>query len=158
MYVFTSYHSTRGKLYIQWYVTSPNKDIADFYIIVRNKDNTILFEKFLAYDERSFEITEGELPKNFNDQIEVCVLAKNSDGVIRSWFNSQCFDLTANFESVVRKFNANYNYEYSIVSPKKKVSGRSNDGLAVRSSACAAVDAVISLKIILFSCFLYILY
>lgn len=133
-------------MYIQWYVTAPNKDIADFYIIVRNKDNTILFEKYLAYDERIVEISEDELPKDFHDHIEVCVLAKNSDGgEIRSWFNSQCFDLMTDFETVVRKFNANYNYEYSIVSPKKKIAGRSSSEL-VRSRA---VDAVISFKLIL---------
>lgn len=124
-------------------MTSPNKDIADFYTIVRNKDNTILFEKFLAYDERSVEIVEAELPKNFEDHIEVCVLAKDSDGVITSWFNSQCFDLTTNFESIVRKFNKNYNYEYSIFSPKKKNSGRSRDEFM---SSRAYVNAVISLK------------
>lgn len=143
--------SIRAKLYIQWYVTTPNKDIADFYIIVRNKDNTILFEKHLGYDERSVEILEGELPKNFNDHIEVCVLAKNSDGLIRSWFNSQCFELTANFETVVRKFNENYNYAYSIVSPKKKMSNRSANDVG-RSSRANVVDAVISLKLILFCC------
>lgn len=127
-------------------MTAPNKDIADFYIIVRNKDNTILFEKYLAYDERTVEILEEELPKNFSDHIEVCVLAKNSDGVIRSWFNSQCFDLMTNFETIVRKFNENYNYEYSIVSPKKKLAGRSNDESV---SSRADVDGVISLKLIL---------
>lgn len=126
-------------------MTSPNKDIADFYIIIRNKQNTILFEKFLAYDERSVEITEEELPKNFDDPIEVCVLAKDSDGVISSWFNSQCFDLTTNFESVVRKFNKNYNYEYSIVSPKKK-SARSNGYDESVSSQAYGLDAVISSK------------
>lgn len=138
-------------LFIQWYVTSPNKDIADFYIIVRNKDNTILYEKFLAYDERNVEIVEEDLPKNFDDHIEICVLAKDSDGAIRSWFNSQCFDLTTNFESIIRKFNKNYNYEYSIVSPKKK-SARSNDQSV--SSRAYAVDAVISLNLILFCYFL----
>lgn len=138
-------HSTKGKLFIQWYVTSPNKDIADFYIIVRNKDNTILFEKFLAYDERSVDILEEELPKNFEAHIEVCVLAKDSDGAIRSWFNSQCFDLTTNFESVVRKYNKNYNYEYSIVSPKKKTSNRSIDAF-MSSGAYAYGDAVIIFK------------
>lgn len=137
-------------LFIQWYVTSPNKDVADFYIIVRNKDNTMLYEKFLAYDERSVEIVEEDLPRNFEDHIEICVLAKDSDGAIRSWFNSQCFDLTTNFESIVRKFNKNYNYEYSIVSPKKKAA-RSNDQFV--SSRAHAVDAVISLNFLLF-CYL----
>lgn len=140
--------STKGKLFIQWYVSSPNKDIADFYIIVRNKDNVILFEKFLAYDERSVEIIESELPKNYADHIEICVLAKNSDGIIRSWFNSQCFDLTSNFENVVRKFNANYNYEYSILSPKKK-SPISDEFV---SSKAVRLNAVISVKMILLCC------
>lgn len=128
-------------------MTSPNKDIADFYILVRDKENTILFEKFLSYDERVVEISEDELPKSFEDHIEVCVLAKDSDGVIGSWFNSQCFDLTTNFESVVRKYNANYNYEYSIVSPKKK--GTSSDELAMRASGDGVNAAVINFKIIL---------
>lgn len=136
--------STKGKLFIQWYVTSPNKDIADFYVNIRNKENKILFENFLAYDERSIEILEEELPKNFNNHIEVCVLAKDSHGVIRSWFNSQCFDLTDNFQSIVRKFNKNYNYEYSIVSPKKKSSERSSDKFV--SSRAYAPAAVIYLK------------
>lgn len=88
---------------------------------------------------------EEELPKHFQDHIEVCVLAKDSDGVIRSWFNSQCFDLTTNFESIVRKFNKNYNYEYSIVSPKKKSnSGRPNDQFM--NSRAYGGNAVINLK------------
>lgn len=152
-YEINSICSTKGKLFIQWYVTSPNKDIADFYISIRNKGNKLLFDNALAYDKRSVEILEADLPSNFDDHVEICVQTKDSHGVIKSWFNSQCFELMKNFQSVIRKFNANYNYEYSIVSPKKKTSSRAVDMFV----SSWADTAVINFKI-MFCCTAFLFY
>lgn len=95
--------STKGKLILTWYVVASHKDIADFYINLRDKTNTILVEHHVPYDRRNDEIRGADISADFGDPLQLCVQAKNSDGSIGSWFDTQCTDLPHNFAEVKRR-------------------------------------------------------
>lgn len=114
-----SLHSGKGVLHVTWYVTTPNKDIADFYANIRDAKNKVLVEHHLAYDTRKIEIKGDEISSEYQGQLQLCVLAKNSEGTIGSWFDSQCFDLPSDFENIKRQYSAGYHSVYTILSSKK---------------------------------------
>lgn len=100
-------------------MTTPNKDIADFYANIRDAKNKVLVEHHLAYDTRKIEIKGDDISGDYQGHLQLCVLAKNSEGTIGSWFDSQCFDLPSDFESIKRKYSAGYYSVYTILSSKK---------------------------------------
>lgn len=70
-----------------WYVTSRD-DIGDFYVVVRefgSSKSTI--EKDVVYSERSFRIHDL---KESSAKYELCVLARDSEGNVKHFRNSQC--------------------------------------------------------------------
>lgn len=105
--LFSSFlYSTRGLLYIQWYVSTISKDIADFYLHFRDDKNKILLEKILAYDTRFANVSGTELAAiEFQQNVELCVLARNSDYTIVNTEDNQCTRMPQNFNSVMKKYN-----------------------------------------------------
>lgn len=124
-------------------MTTPSKDIADFYVNVRDAKNKILAEHHLAYDTRSIDIKGDDISADYENGLQICVLAKNSDGTIGSWFDSQCYNLPTDFESIKRKYAPGYHAVYEILSSKKNRrnklaaggrGGASSNGCALRQS------------------------
>lgn len=128
-----------------WYVTTPNKDIADFYANIRDAKNKVLVEHHLAYDTRKIEIKGEEISSEYQGYLQLCVLAKNSEGTIGSWFDSQCFDLPSDFESIKRKYSAGYHSAYTILSSKKN---RLNASKSRTSKACVTGGMNVRLLIV----------
>lgn len=106
-------------------MSSITKDIADFYIYLKNGNNKNLIEKTLAYDTRITSIASSELDAlNFSDDIQLCILAKNSDGIILGLFESQCIKLPSNFKAVMKKFNKRPSTFFKIFEQDRKNIGK----------------------------------
>ncbi|XP_039306164.1 insulin-like growth factor-binding protein complex acid labile subunit isoform X2 [Solenopsis invicta] len=70
-----------------WYVTS-REDIGDFYVVVRESGSSkSMIEKDVVYSERSFRIHDL---KESSTKFELCVLARDSEGNVKHYRNSQC--------------------------------------------------------------------
>ncbi|XP_067213721.1 protein artichoke [Linepithema humile] len=70
-----------------WFVTS-REDIGDFYIVVRETGSSkSMIEKDVVYSERSFRIHDL---KDSDTKYELCVLARDSEGNVKHYRNSQC--------------------------------------------------------------------
>ncbi|XP_059473755.1 chondroadherin-like protein [Neocloeon triangulifer] len=87
-----------GGVKMVWYVPT-RQDIGNFQIIVRDKntqDN--VYEKEVPYNVRSDEIP----PLQTGGDLQVCILAKDSDGQIRIWRENQCRSLDSLTSSATR--------------------------------------------------------
>lgn len=126
------FNSTKGKLFLTWYVVAAHKDIADFYINIRDKSNTILTEHHVPYDRRSHEIRGKDISPDFTDPLQLCVQAKNSDGSIGSWFDTQCQNLPKNFEEVKNRYDEHGGGVFTIISSRAQ---RNKMGGRVRSKS-----------------------
>lgn len=113
--------SSRGNLTIRWVTSLINKDIAGFYIVIRNAHNRILFEHHLPYDRRMDHIFGSEICEGNCQHLELCVLSKNSQGSINGWFDAQCVYLPPNFEDIRDKYTINFSQIYVIHSVRKQV-------------------------------------
>lgn len=134
MFRFHFSPSTRGSLFVQWFVSSVSKDIADFYLHFRDGKNKILLEKTLAYDARIGNMSSQALEKiDFEKNVDVCILAKNSDGVILNFDESQCTRLPSNFNAVMRKYNKRPSTFFKIYEMDRKNLGR--NAIALSSGA-----------------------
>jgi hypothetical protein len=80
-------------------------------------------EKTLAYNTRIGNITS----------VDVCILAKNSDGVILSFDESQCTRMPSNFNAVMKKYNKRPSTFFKIYEMDKKNLGR--NAIALTSGA-----------------------
>lgn len=70
-----------------WYVTS-REDIGDFYVVVRESGSSkSMIEKDVVYSERSFRIHDL---RESSTKYELCVLARDSEGNVKHYRNSQC--------------------------------------------------------------------
>lgn len=131
---FSSLNSTRDSLFVQWFVSSVSKDIADFYLHFRDGKNKVLLEKTLAYDTRIGNITSVELEGiEFGRGIDVCILAKSSGGVILTFDENQCTQMPTNFNAVMTKYNKRPSTFFKIYEMDKKNLGR--NAIALTSSA-----------------------
>lgn len=72
----------------------------------------------MPYDRRSYEIEGDHITSNYKSPLQLCVQAKNSDGSIGSWFDSQCQTLPMDFEAIKIKYNRNSNGVLTIKSSK----------------------------------------
>lgn len=126
LFIFLSFfHSTRGLLFIQWYVSSVSKDIADFYLHIRDGSNKILLEKILAYDTRFANVSSDELTTiDFQQNVDLCVLARNSDYTISSIEDNQCTRVPSNFNAIMKKYNRRPNSIFKIYEMDKMHLGR----------------------------------
>ncbi|XP_055589039.1 toll-like receptor 13, partial [Uranotaenia lowii] len=118
----------RGKLIVHWFVSS-TKDIADFYVYIRDRQNNIVFERVVSYSSRLTAIAGEEIAgSGSGSSLELCVLAKSSSEEL-NFLESQCVQLPDDLEAVKRKYNENYNY-------KLPLSLTGSRGGAGRSSSC----------------------
>lgn len=146
-------YSARGSLFIQWFVSSISKDIADFYLHFRDGKNKILLEKTLAYDTRIGNISSAVLEKiDFGGSVDVCILAKNSDGVILNFDESQCTTMPTNFNAIMTKYNKRPSTFFKIYEMDKKNLGR--NAIALTSGVqriinCLPTIALLSISLLI---------
>ena len=119
------------------------------YLKIDNNKN--LIEKTLAYDTRITSFSSSELDAlNFSNNIQLCILAKNSDGIILGWFDSQCIKLPSNFNAVMKKFNKRPSTYFKIFEQDRKNIGKNAIVLSVGSTLVfnSFLTAIISLRFI----------
>lgn len=62
----------------------------------------------------------GDKLQNENmEQLQICILAKDSANNLRSSFDSQCYALPNDFKNIKRQYTDNYAGSYSIFSSRK---------------------------------------
>lgn len=98
------FSSFQGTMSFAWTVPSQNKDIAGFYIVIRDHRSKILIEHHVSYEVRRDNINESDICNDDCDNLEICILSKDSFGSINGWFDSQC-KYVPNLSSVRKKFN-----------------------------------------------------
>ena len=110
---------SKGYLTATWFVT-PTRDIADSYLNLRNENNTIFYDIHQSYDTRYAKIPAEIIIEAFSksNTVQMCVFAKNSLGLIRQWFESQCIKLPDNLKSNIKRYNPKNNDVYMILSDK----------------------------------------
>lgn len=91
---------------------------------IRDSSNQLLTENRLAYDNRVFQINGNDITSDYDGQLELCILAKKSNGELRPWFDSQCIQLPENFDSVKRTYTSSKNQPFIIHSVRKGVQAR----------------------------------
>ncbi|XP_058452289.1 chaoptin [Malaya genurostris] len=128
----------RGQLIAHWYVTS-TKDIGDFYVYIRDRQNNIIFERVVSYSSRLATIKGRDINSNDLSSLELCVLAKSSSEEI-NFLETQCVQLPKDFDAVRQKYNENYNYKLPL-----SLTGDRNE----RSGSCD--NAVINSLVLLVS-------
>lgn len=93
-------------------------------------------EQHLSYDTRKAAVVGNEISKDYSGTLQVCVLAKNSEGLIGRWFDSQCYDLPADFDDIKQRYTENYHLAYTMLSSKSRKS-RNNYQKSTTSLGCA---------------------
>lgn len=135
-------YSSRGNLTVRWIASPIKKDIAGFYVLIRNVHNRILTEYHLPYDKRSVNVIGDEMCDGNCNNLELCALAKDSNGTINEWFDSQCIYLPNDLERIRKKYNDRSTQIYVIHSIRKQIRAKSVANRDSRSSGitktCAA--------------------
>lgn len=101
------------------------KDVAGFYVIVRNTDSKILLEHHLSYEYRVDQIIGSDIcDGNSCRNLELCVLSKNSHGIINGWFDAQCVYLPNDLPKIMRKYTVRDSQVYVIHSVVKRIKAK----------------------------------
>ncbi|XP_049538481.1 protein artichoke [Anopheles darlingi] len=138
----------RGQLIVNWFVAATS-DVADFYVYIRDRANRIIVERTVAYSSRSTAIDGTDIRPQGDPQLELCVLAKSSDGAI-NFLDSQCVPLPEDLDAIQRKYHAQYNYKLPLsLSKNGAKSGASCDTRTLLSFrrvtlACLAALALVA--------------
>lgn len=102
MFLFSNNEDNSWKA--TWYVTS-REDIGDFYVVVRESGSSkSMIEKDIVYSERSFRV--HDLTES-STKYELCVLARDSEGNVKHYRNSQCQILNQHNSSSSISFRTN---------------------------------------------------
>lgn len=116
---------------------------------LKNGDNKNLLAKILAYDTRITSIASSELDAiNFDENIQLCILAKNSDGIVLGL--SQCIKMPINFNAVMKKFNKRPATFFKIFEQDRKNIGKNSIVLSAGSTLFinSILTAIITLRLI----------
>ncbi|XP_045457694.1 chaoptin [Melitaea cinxia] len=101
--LFRDVQYSQTSIYAHWYVAT-SYDVADFYLYIRDRNNTLHYSKDISYNLRSLTIP---INKDFKTATqnggEICIQAKNSNNFARKFFDSQCQKVPSNFESWPKK-------------------------------------------------------
>lgn len=134
-------YSSRGNLTVRWIASPIKKDIAGFYVLIRNVHNRILTEYHLPYDKRITNIIGDEICDGNCNNLELCALSKDSNGTINGWFDSQCIFLPNDFERIRNKYNDRSSQIFVIHSIRKQIRAKSVANRDSRSSG--AIKAIV---------------
>lgn len=110
---------------MRWISNVINKDIAGFYVVVRNTESKILLEHHLSYEYRFDQIIGSDICDGNNCRnLELCVLSKNSHGIINGWFDAQCVYLPNDLPKIMRKYSTSNSQIYFIQSVVKRMKAK----------------------------------
>lgn len=102
-----------------------SKDVAGFYVIVRNTDSKILLEHHLSYETRADQIVASDICDGDHCRnLELCVLSKNSHGIISGWFDAQCVYLPNDLPKIMRKYTPSNTQVFIIHSLVKRIKAK----------------------------------
>ncbi|XP_038217636.1 chaoptin [Zerene cesonia] len=104
---FRDIQYSQPAIYVHWYILTI-EDLADFYIYIRDKNNTLYYSKDVSYNLRSLTIqVDASIRTALQNGValDICVQAKTSNGFARKYFDSQCQGVISNFESWPKKLN-----------------------------------------------------
>ncbi|XP_031640244.1 protein artichoke [Contarinia nasturtii] len=135
----------RGNLSISWSVLQMSKDIAGFHISIRNPSNQIIVEHHLPYDRRMDFIPGNEICQMKCEHLELCILAKDSQGSINSWFDTQCTLLPNNFEYILEKYSVDSDKVYVIQTTRKNVKTQDIDEHYGTKSSSSSSNSILKL-------------
>lgn len=127
-------------------MTALNKDIADFYVSIQDAKRTPIVEHHLAYNSRTIQIKGDDISNRFEGQLDLCVLAKNSQGAITSWFDSQCIQLPRDFKAIKAKYWSNNGKAYTIHSVRKHIRARTSGSESTDDFLNSSGFAIISMN------------
>ena len=131
-----------------------SKDIADFYLHLKDDQNKVLYEKTLAYDTRIGNITSEILEKiEFEKKVVLCIFAKNSEEIILTFDENQCIQIPKNFNSVMKKYNKRPSTFFKIFEMDKKNIGRNAIALSSASKFSLNLSLATLLSLISFHLF-----
>lgn len=86
--------SNHEGLSVFWYVTGKQRDIADFYAVIRHiSTGEIIFEATIAYNKRNLEVPKALLKESLNN-LQLCIIAKQSNHELGIFLESQCILLS----------------------------------------------------------------
>ncbi|XP_050359015.1 chaoptin-like [Nymphalis io] len=101
--LFRDVQYSQTSIYAHWYVSTAD-DVADFYLYIRDKNNTLYYSKDISYNVRSLTIpVEKDFKTTVQNGADICIQAKSSSGFARKWFDSQCQIVPSNFDSWPKK-------------------------------------------------------
>ena len=131
-----------------------SKDIADFYLHLKDEQNKVLFEKTLAYDTRIGNITSEILEKiDFEKKVVLCIFAKNSEEIILTFDENQCIQIPKNFNTVMKKYNKRPSTFFKIFEMDKKNIGR--NAIALSSATNFFINLPLTTLLSLISFYLF---
>lgn len=131
-----------------------SKDIADFYLHLKDEQNKVLYEKTLAYDTRIGNITSEILDKiDFEKKVVLCIFAKNSEEIILTFDENQCIQIPKNFNTVMKKYNKRPSTFFKIFEMDKKNIGRNAIALSSATKFPVNLPLAILISIISYSLF-----
>ncbi|XP_059226145.1 protein artichoke [Stomoxys calcitrans] len=82
----------RGNISVIWFVVT-TRDVADFIVFIRDRENNILYREDFPYNVRTLDIPVSMFKDNFNLYREICIISKDSNGETGNWFHAQCDEL-----------------------------------------------------------------
>lgn len=131
-----------------------SKDIADFYLHLKDEQNKVLYEKTLAYDTRIGNITSETLEKiDFEQKVVLCIFAKNSEEIILTFDENQCIQIPKNFNTVMKKYNKRPSTFFKIFEMDKKNIGR--NAIALSSATKFFINLPLAALLSLISFYLF---
>lgn len=87
---------------------------------IKNRDDGKTVQEYqLEYNKRFFNVSSKTL-KNY-DNLEICLLAKNSQGAIKNYFKNQCFNLSSNWKDINKKCKINIKRFCDVYDSKTKL-------------------------------------
>ncbi|CAK1548835.1 unnamed protein product [Leptosia nina] len=104
---FRDIQYSQPSIYVHWFILSA-EDVADFYLFIRDQNNTLYYTNDVAYNLRSLTVPVSDNFKTSllsGGKLDICIQAKTSSGFARKWFDSQCQSVPSNFESWPKKLN-----------------------------------------------------
>ncbi|KAL9918993.1 insulin like growth factor binding protein acid labile subunit convoluted isoform 1-T3 [Glossina fuscipes fuscipes] len=86
---FRDITNKNGKITIRW-LAHNSRDVAEFTVYVRDMVNNILYQQDFPYYLRKAEIPVSMFRSKSNEAHEMCIVAKNSNGLSGLWYQGQC--------------------------------------------------------------------
>uniref|UniRef100_A0A336JWN3 CSON011490 protein n=1 Tax=Culicoides sonorensis TaxID=179676 RepID=A0A336JWN3_CULSO len=139
---FRAIKLTKGLLWLSWFIKGKG-DIADFYLSLKDVDRKLSIQEFhIPYDQRTFNISLNNIRAN---NIEVCLLSKDSKGNINKWLKNQCFVMHSEWKTLNKKCYRNFARSCDIYNPKTKTFSKLKSNKAVTHNNIMVVTISITL-------------